>query len=62
MQQVKLLFVALMLTVPMLGCDGSATAEIKPNELTPEKIAEQEAVLKAAEASETAERAAKKAK
>ena len=52
MQQVKLLVVALMLTIPVLGCGGDS--ETTPAQLTTDKIAEQEAVLNEAEAVERA--------
>jgi hypothetical protein len=52
MQQVKQLFVALMLTIPVLGCGGDS--QTTPAQLTTDKIAEQDKVLNEAEAVERA--------
>jgi hypothetical protein len=56
MQQTRLPFVALMLTMPALGCNDTAPTPATIQELTPEAIAEQEAVLNEAAAAEVAER------
>lgn len=61
MQSLKLIFVALILTIPLLGCGGTNPPIVvtEGGGLSPEQIAEQDSVLNAAEA---AERAQKKAR
>lgn len=55
MKNMMRLLVVAMLVAPALGCGSSESSFIAgSNELTPEAIAEQEAVLSAAEAAETA--------
>jgi hypothetical protein len=54
-KQAMLLLAALVLA-SAVGCGGSNSGPAQGQELTPDQVAEQEAVLKAAEAAEAAER------
>lgn len=54
MQRLMLLTVAAVLSVAALGCGGSSSTPISGNALNTDQVAEQEAVLNEAEATERA--------